>query len=161
MAEKDYGKVFHSWKFKEYQEHQRGLLWHILFFAVGGGTALYSIIVKNWLFLFIILTLWIVIFITTRRQPLLLTFSIAEDGVAVDNKLYSYDTLKEFWIIYNPLESKYLYLSFQSDFRPDLVIPLENTNPVKVRETLLEYLPEDVERNEESASEIMSREYKL
>ncbi len=158
----DHGKKLISWKFPEYQAHKRGKVWHISFFTVGAISAVYAFFTANFLFMMIIVITWIIIYVTGRRKPKKLHFLITEDGIEVENhKFYPWDTINKFWIIYNPPESKFLYFNFKSSLRPDLVIPFERANPIKTRETLLRYIDEDLEKEDESLAEMMNREYKL
>jgi hypothetical protein len=69
--------------------------------------------------------------------------------------------LKDFWIMYKPPEVKQLYFSFKRTIRPDMNIGLVHQNPLKVREVLREYLLENIEREEEPASEVLTRYFKL
>lgn len=160
MAE-DYGEQFESWEFPEYHQHERGRVWYTVFFVIAGLLVLYSLATYNFLFLVIILIAGAVYVVTGRRQPAMLRCTIWEDGVTVNDKLYRYDSLEKFWIIYNPPESKYLYLRLKGALRPDLVIALENANPVKVRDGLLRFVPEDATKEEESVAEVLGKRYKL
>ncbi|MDD5342607.1 MAG: hypothetical protein PHH01_03315 [Patescibacteria group bacterium] len=157
----DRGKKLISWKFPEFQEHRRGKVWYTVFLLIGALSALYAVMTANFLFLMMIIIIWAVILITARRKPLILKLTITEDGLEVENRFYSFDSIAKFWLIYKPPESKYLYLNFKSNLRPDLVIQLENANPVKVRDILLNYLKEDPTKEDESLSEVLSRDYKL
>ena len=46
-------------------------------------------------------------------------------------------------------------------FRPSVTISLENQNPLEIRQILLEYLTEDVDKENESVSDGVSRLMKL
>jgi hypothetical protein len=87
--------------------------------------------------------------------------NIREDGLEIGRNFYSYRDLNNFWIIYQPPEVKKIYVSFKSRIAAPLVISLENQNPLKIRKTLLEYLPEDLEKEEEPASDSLSRTFKI
>ncbi|MBU0707707.1 hypothetical protein KKG41_05030 [Patescibacteria group bacterium] len=157
----DHGKTLISWKFPEYVEHKRSKAWYIIFFVIGIGAIVYSIFTQNILFIVIIIILWTTILISTRRKPQRLRVNITEDGLEIEDKFYEYDKFNNFWIIYNPPEVKYLYVSYKSSYRPDIVIPIERANPVKIREALIDNVPEDTSKEEESLNESFNRYYKI
>ena len=122
---------------------------------------IWSLFTANFLFLMIILIAWTVIYVSGRRKPQMLQFTILEDGLLVNNKFYPFDDIEKFWVIYKPPHSKYVYFHFKTFWKPELVIPLERAQPTKVREILLDYLKEDISKEDENISETISREYKL
>ena len=63
--------------------------------------------------------------------------------------------------IYNPPAVKRLYLNFENGWKPEVSIPLENQNPLYIRNILLQYLREDAEKTEESLYDSLSRQLKL
>ena len=161
-AKADYGKKLMSWKFPEYAEHDRGKAWYFIFFLVGGAFIIYSLATSNFLFMVLIIIIWAVIFITSKRKPASLRLNVFEDGVQVeDRRFYAWEDINKFWLIYRPPEAKFVYFNFKSNIRPDLAISLEKANPIKLREFLLQYLEEDLKKEDESMSEVMSREYKI
>lgn len=157
----DHGRQLASWKFLEYDEHQRGKTWYVFFFLIGGITVIYALLTFNFLFLFIVLIAWTMLFISTRRKPKKYQITVTEDGLEIGEKFHSYDDFQKFWIIYKPPQSKFLYLDFKTSWKPNLVIPLEQINPLKIREALLPYLEEDAAKEDEDLNETISREYKL
>ncbi len=157
----DRGQKLATWKFPEHQARQRGKAWHVFFFLIGGAAMIWSLFTANFLFLMIILIAWTVIYVSGRRKPQMLQFTILEDGLLVNNKFYPFDDIEKFWVIYKPPHSKYVYFHFKTFWKPELVIPLERAQPTKVREILLDYLKEDISKEDENISETISREYKL
>ena len=69
--------------------------------------------------------------------------------------------IKKFWIIYEPPAIKNLHLEVKSVFKPNLIIPLQNQNPVEVRKFLKEHLEEDLEQESESTIEALKRVLKF
>ena len=56
---------------------------------------------------------------------------------------------------------KNLYFEFKSVVRQRLSIPLEGENPLPIRENLLKYLPEDLERTNRPLSEELASLFRL
>ena len=86
---------------------------------------------------------------------------IGQDGIIIDTQFIPYKALKSFSIVYEPPVIKLLYLDFNSSVRKSLPVPLEDVNPIKVREILLNYIEENFERKEESFDETFERVLRL
>lgn len=156
----DYGKVFYQWSFSEFPQHQRSRNWYIRGSVVLGIILLYSIFTANFLFglIAIIATLIVLMF---QRSNNIVEFKITEDGILVDEKFYEYKALKNFFIIYNPPEVKTLYFEPKNIFIPRIPVPLEDQDPIAIRKTLIEFLEEDLTREDEPLSDQTSRFFKL
>jgi hypothetical protein len=157
----DHGKRFASWTFHEYEQHQRGKWWYIIAATIIIAILVYSIYDQNYMFTVIIALATFIYIYLMQRQPKLVTFSITEDGVEVHEAFYPYKDFKQFWLIYEPPTVKKLYLEFKNGVRPMLSIPLESQNPLTIRDILLQYLKEDLERDNESFSDALQRTLKL
>ncbi|HCR15563.1 MAG: hypothetical protein A2295_03290 [Candidatus Jacksonbacteria bacterium RIFOXYB2_FULL_44_15] len=157
----DFGKILASWQVPEYDEHERSMFWYIGFGALGLGLIIYAIATANYLFALIIVLAAVIIYFQHRGTATRVDFLVTGKGIKVGNREYSYRDLKQFWILYNPPLVKKLYFSFQSSLTPRLMIPLRNQNPLKVREILLSFLGEDLEKEEEPLSEVFAKWTKL
>ena len=70
--------------------------------------------------------------------------------------------IKNFSIIYKPKdEIKNLYFEYKNPIHPRLSIPLLDKNPLQIREYLLKYLAEDLDRTDQPVSEALGRLFKL
>jgi len=87
--------------------------------------------------------------------------AITEDGIFIGSKFIEYEDLRSFYIIYYPPEIKNLYFETKSVIKQRIVVPLEDQNPVYIREILLNYLDEDLEKEEIPSSESISNIFKL
>lgn len=157
----DHGKRFASWNFHEFQAYKRSIGWYIVAAIVVIGLFIIALRQKNYLFVVIIALITFIYLILNQRKPRLVTFSISEDGLEVHETFYPFKDIKKFWIIYEPPEVKILYFDFQSGLRPILSIPLESQNPLKIRDILIKYIKEDLERDEELLSDAVLRSLKL
>jgi hypothetical protein len=160
-ASTDHGKTLLEWEFAEFTKHQRGFWWYVLTTAAAVGMIIWAIIDRNILFAIIILIAAMLYFALSRREPGRITIRLTEDGIEVGRNFYAYSELKDFWLFYRPPDLKKLYIHFKTALRPSLTVPLEDQNPVTLREVLLRYLPEDVEQEEEPATDELSRRLKL
>ncbi|MBU0613502.1 hypothetical protein KKB10_05860 [Patescibacteria group bacterium] len=155
------GKTILQWKFPEYEEHVRGFVWYIVTGIISISLLIYAIIVSNFLFAIIIVIVDLIILIQINRKPDLIDFKITDEGVVIGTSFTPYKNISNFWIIYNPPKVKTLYINYKATIRPDITIPLENKNPLRVREVLLQYIEEDLEKEEESNSEQIRKFLKL
>lgn len=161
MADHTNNEVLATWDFADYLQHQRGRRWYIVVGLVGGLSFLFAMLTFNFLFAIILIIIAVILVLQQRRPPQLVTITITPDGLQIGKDEYLYEQLKNFWIAYHPPEVKKLYVTFRTSLRPMLVIPLEDKNPIEVRRILLEYLEEDLEREDETTSETLSRLLKL
>ncbi len=125
------------------------------------GLLVFSLVTLNFLFAVIIIISAIVIFFNDVKEPIEVNFYIGEGGILLGRKFFGYKELSSFWLIYEPKEVKNLYFSPKSFIKPLLSIPLLDQNPLKVREFLLQYLEEDLEKEEEPVSEQLGRRFKI
>ena len=160
MAE-EHGKELAKWDFAEYTKPERGKSWYFWFFAIVILLLIYSLTTVNFLFAVIIIIAAIILLMRGRNEPSQINFAITEDGIEIENKFHEYDAIRNFYIIYKPPEIKNLYIEFKSVTKPRLIIPLGNQNPLKIREILTKYIDENLEKEEEPASEAFRKVLKL
>ncbi len=177
--EPDYGQIFASWQFPEHFKHERSLRWYIFFFLLMLGIIALSIFgfdatlfrisgqpfglsfEKNYLFVVLLVLFLILYFYYERKDIENITIFLTEDGVVMNNKLIEYKSLDHFYLVYFPPKIKNLYLQPKNLFKPIIVVPLLEENPLEVREILLRYLKEDLEKEEMPTSESLSKIFKL
>jgi len=157
----DTGKVLASWKFPEFNKYTRPHSWYM---TAGTAVALlfiFSLATANLLFAIIIFFAVVIFIMNQRREPKTLTCQITEEGLLIDDLLYVWGEIKDFWIAYEPPHVKTLYFNFNTWHLPRLPIPLSEQDPVTLREMLLEYIDEDLEREGEPISDSIGRSLKL
>ena len=154
------GKPLHEWTFPEFVQHERGRTWYIAALIIMALFLLFAFWERNFLFALIIVLFAIIFMLQDRRKPHQMYFGIFEGGIVIHKKFHPYQNLKNFWIIYQPPDVKSLYFNFNT-LRPDLIISLEESNPLPIRETLLRFMQEDIEREKENPSNEITRLLKL
>ena len=150
-----------SWQTWEYMPHERSRLWFIISSVIGASLLVYSIATENYLFAIIVLMMGVILLVNSLRHPDRVDVHITDLGLVVGNHFFDYKDIKDFSIIYNPPEVKALYIDFQRIWQPLMVIQLEDTDPNAIREALLPYVFENMEREEENLTEMVRRLYKL
>lgn len=155
------GDVLHEWTIQEYEQHERGMPWYALMILLGLGMVIYGVMTGNFLFALIIILFAIILFLQSHQTPLQVVFQITELGVVVGGRFYPYSEFNSFYVIYQPPEVKTLFLETKSVFRPLLRIPLLDKNPVEIKHTLREFLPEDAEKEEEPLADRVARNWRI
>jgi hypothetical protein len=161
MLQENYGKILIVWNFSEFIKYKRSQGWYIFMAIMTIGLLLFAIFTNNFLFAVIIIIFSIILILFDLKEPILIKFQIFERGIQVAEKFYFWRELENFWIIYQVPGIKNLYFKFQNFIKPNLTIPLENQNPVRIREILLKYLKEDLEQKDESFSDHLGKILKI
>ncbi|MDD4607389.1 MAG: hypothetical protein PHS07_03640 [Patescibacteria group bacterium] len=161
LPEGEHGKIFASWQFSEFPQYQRGLFWYGGMGILTLGLLIYCLIVQNFLLALIIVLVLFIFFVARRRNDGEIDFQVTEDGLQIGDDFHNWREIDNFYIIYEPPDIKSLYISFKASLRQDLKIPLLDNNPLMVRKVLLEYLQEDLTKEEEPAIDFWTRFFKL
>ena len=169
----DYGQELFSWSVPEYEKHERTKGWYtiaIIITLVLLIISSFSISLSpfklsfspNFLFYVIVIITALIIILRHGEEPENVKFVITDEGLIIGRKFYDYDGIENFAIVYKPrLDAKKLYFEFNNAIKHRLSIPLENMNPLPIREALLDYLEEDLERTDIPLSEALARLFKL
>lgn len=158
----DYGKALHSWQVPEFDKHLRPKLWYISAAGIAIVLLIFSLITANFLFAVIIIIAALIIILHDSKEPDKVDFSIFNEGVMIGNRFFDYDEIKHFAVVFKPSKNiKNLYFEFKGVIRPRLSIPLLAMDPLQIRETLLKYLKEDLERTDQPVSEAMAKFFRL
>ena len=155
------GRRLISWHVDEYRRQERSRLWYIVAAILGFVLIIYAIATSNFLFAVIILMIGIITLISSFKEPDAIEVIITTTGIVIGNDYYEYKKIKDFSIVYEPPEVKLLYLDFHSPWHPLVSVPLEDVDPNVVREQLLPFTQEDLNRNEEHLTDVLQRLYKL
>ncbi|HAU66526.1 MAG: hypothetical protein A2017_19495 [Lentisphaerae bacterium GWF2_44_16] len=150
-----------DWEIDEYPAHQRSKRWYVIAIVFGVAFIIYGVATANFLFAVIILMVGVITALSTFVPPERVPVIITNTGVVLDDTYYDFEAIKDFSIAYEPPHIKILYLKFRSPWQPLLTIPLEDIDPNLVREILLPFCLENIERTEESLTDSVRRLYKL
>ena len=89
------------------------------------------------------------------KEKKAILWEITKHGLTIDNSFFSFRDLKSFWIEYHPGYIKEISFKSKKWYQGYFKIPLNQENPLEIREQLLEFLPE--ERHEDTLIETISR----
>lgn len=159
--------ILASWEFPEHETIERGKWWYLIFIILIIGCLVYSYYDRNPMFVVILTGFIILYFVIERREPLLVRATLTPTGIFINNKFLEYQSFENFYIIYQPPQTKNLYLQPKAGLKSVLLLqsvillPLMDENPIAIREILLKFLPEDLSKEEIPATDGISRLLKL
>ncbi|MBI1908178.1 hypothetical protein HYS28_02045, partial [Candidatus Uhrbacteria bacterium] len=157
----DAGVPIVGWETWEYPPVERSRRWYIIASALGLALLLYALVTANFVFAIIIIMFAVITLMRDLRKPARVPVYITTAGVVFGHDFYPYQDVRDFSIIYNPPEVKTLYVTFHGVLAPTLTVPLEDANPNDVRKALLPYAFENLNREREYLTDLISRLYKL
>ena len=162
------------WQIAEYKKHEHSRNWYIAagvfaliclffsFFTFSAGHIVFLGLASNFLFALIIILAAIVVIMNDSQTPAMVDFELGPEGVKIGRTFYDYDVLKNFAVLYKPKEGiKNLYIEFKNTMHLRLSVPLRRMDALTVRNFLVRYLDEDLERNNPPLSEQLTKLLKL
>lgn len=144
-----------EWEAPEFEKKEKNKSWFILPAILTIILGIIALVTENILFLIFIILAFVVFYMYANKEPRVLKFKISEKGIEIAERLYPLDTLRSFWLFYNPPEEKEISFRSKKTFFPYLRLPLAEQNPNEIREFLLKFLPE--KRHKESIIDIFMR----
>ncbi|MDP3900384.1 MAG: hypothetical protein Q8Q23_04875 [bacterium] len=151
-----------SWPVALFDRHARGRLWYIASSFIVLILLGLSYFTDNFLLAVIVVLGAAIVILLDNREDEKIDFSIVDEGLILGNKFIDYDDLRNFSIVYKPRQNiKRLYFEYNNVLKPRISIYIDDMNPLKIREVLLNYLQEDLDREGEPLSENLSRLLKI
>ena len=142
-------EVIFSWQCHEYVKYKKNIWWYVISLAVLTIMVGWSIYTLNYLFAVFLVLFYLVVVMYEFREPQLVDCVITPDGLKHGQNFFFYKDIDNFFIIYQDQGLKNLYLDFKNPLRGRLVIDLAGLDAVSIREFLLQFLSEDLEREAE------------
>ncbi len=139
----DFDKAAFSWIAPEYLQHPKTVKWWV----IAGIILLLAMIAEafsgNWTMLVAtIVFAGVYTYVHTFRPPRHTKINISELGIKIGHRKIPYEALESFWIIYDPPLTKSLYFRQKNQLISDLVIELEDQDPLEIRAFLEKFLVE-------------------
>ncbi len=136
----DRGKL--TWSAPAFVKIKRGWLWYAIFMFIffAGGLAAY--LLDSWSFGLALVAFGAVYLIADRPHPKNVKVILSDLGIKVGNKIYQYNRIKAFWIVYNPPFHQSLNIKVYNELLEEIEIQLGKQDPTEVYEFLSQRLPE-------------------
>ncbi|MBU4285113.1 hypothetical protein KKF60_00960 [Patescibacteria group bacterium] len=148
-----------EWRTLEFEKTEKNKSWFIFPAIIVIILGIIALITDNLLFLVLILLGFFTFYVYAKKEPRTIKFKIDERGIEVDDRLHTFDSIRSFWIFYNPASpaggppmEKEISFRSRKTFFPYIKIPLADQNPSEIRKYLLRFLPE--KRHKESLIDI-------
>ncbi len=142
IAPKAHDRIVMEWQTLEYIHHEKSLRWYI-----APGIALIALLL--WAFwsgnftmaIALVVFAAVYYYIHNYHPPKTVTITISELGIQVGQQFYPYSHIQAFWIIYDH-GLKTLNLRVTGHWFADVIIQLDNQDPVDIRQYLVTQVPE-------------------
>ncbi len=132
-----------TWDSLEFEYKEKTKKWYwitaivILLFIVG------AILLKNYLFAFLILLGGFLMFVLSTKQPLILPVEVSEHGIKIHDEMYPYTHIESFWIGENRNGDALLLIKTDKKITPLLSITIDpRIDIMQLREYLLYFIDE-------------------
>jgi hypothetical protein len=135
--------VLIHWRAPEFQTFEKDRKWYLYVVGLLLVVIIYAIFTNGLVMAITFILIGIVGYIYINKEPRILDFMITEDGIIAGREIYDFDSLESFWIFYEPQNIKVLSLHTKSYLMPYVHIPIDDQDPVKIREIILGYLKEE------------------
>jgi len=140
--ERDAGEILYSWQAPEFEVYEKSRNWYIIATLFLFVVIIYAILTNGPIMAVTFILIGIVGYIYAQKEPRTIKFSITSKGLLADNNFYPYENIFSFWIFYEPTHTKVISLHTKAPVLPFVHIPIENEEPVKLRELLMQNIPE-------------------
>ena len=145
-----------NWEAPEFDAHEKSRGWHAALFGISGILILLMALFKNYTAAAFFGIAGAVLYLYGNKEPRVLTFTISGKGVEVAGRLYPYDSLRSFWIFYDPhMRRSEVSLRSNKTLMPYIRVPLGSTNPATVHALLSRFIPE--RKHADSVADTLSR----
>lgn len=138
----EHSDVLIEWQGPEYEHFPKEKRWYMIASLILAVIVMYALINNSPIMAITFILIGIVGYIQLEKAPRLLTFKVTHDGVMAGKELYDFDNIESFWIFYEPPHTKILSLRVNALLTPYIHIPVHQIDPVKLREVLLDFVPE-------------------
>jgi hypothetical protein len=139
----DFDKAVFSWIAPEYLQHPKTVRWWVIAAAVLFLSIIAEALTGNWtMLLATVVFAGVYYYVHNFRPPRHTKINISELGVKIGHRKIPYGDIECFWIIYNPPFTKRLFLRVKNQLISDLVLELENQDPLAVKIYLEKHLSE-------------------
>lgn len=131
-----------SWEAEEYLYVPKSKDWYWAVLILTLGLIVVAYFLDNFLFGVFILIAGFTVALYGAKRPRKVTFSLLPQGIQIGKRLYTYRSLKSFWIHYDPPHKKEISVASKKMLVPKIALPLGDTDPNAVREILIKFLRE-------------------
>ncbi len=145
-----------SWEAPSYIKYERSKRWYIIAGILSFIVIAYFILTDAASGAIAVLLLAGVYMISSNQEPKKMQVSINSLGIKIEQKIYTFSSIRFFWIIYNPPISSTLNFAMVGKMGRIVTVQLGKQDPAELRKYLLTQIAE-VEGRSESLFDILSK----
>ena len=163
-----------SWQMEEPNFAPKNSDWYWALAIFGLAIVVFSIILKNYLFIIIVALVALILYSSKNKKLELINFRLDTEGLHIDNKLYHYESFKSFWIFLaqsadwriergspsqagRPAPNREIAVRYKRHLAPLLIAPFHNSDESQIRKILSGHLDENEE--EESLIDLLRKRF--
>jgi hypothetical protein len=153
-------RIVFSWMSPDYVKHDKSARWYIVAGIVLALLLVWATLSKNWT-MFAAFVVFSAVYLYTHayHPPKDIKIIVREQGIGVGELFFPYTHIQAFWIIYKP-GVKTLNLRITKDYFTDVVIHLNDQDPLPLRQYLVGQIVE-WEGKDEQIKDVILRLLKL
>lgn len=136
------GRITHQWEAPEFEVYEKSTRWYLIFAVFIALLVAYALFTNGPIMAITFILAGIVGYIHLQKDPRVISFAITTKGVVADKEMYTYENIHSFWIFYDPNHTKTISLHTKASMLPFIHIPINEEDPVKLRELLMLNIPE-------------------
>lgn len=140
--------TLYEWRAQEHAHRPKSARWFIVLAVVVTALVAWFLFSFNFIGALTVALVGGLLYYIAQREPAIVRYRILVDGVAIGTMLYHFRDLASFNIVYEPDETRTVILRSKLRLTPLLHMELGETDPVGVRDILIEFLPEDQDLQE-------------
>lgn len=145
------------WESPEFEFKEKTKRWYWIVGIVALLLIILAIVLKNYLFGFLVLVGGFLMFILATKEPLSIPVEVSKHGIKVHEMLYPYSKITSFWIGENLKNEPILLFSSKRNINPIVsVVIQQHINIMQLRDYLLEFV-EEIELREPFTDKIIDR----
>ncbi len=144
-----------SWLYPEFIFVEKKKSWYWFVGIIGLVVVILAIILRNYLFAFLLLLGTFLIMLLSNKRPQILEVSISEYGVQDHYKLFPYKDISAFWIKENIYGEPILLLKTNQKINPVIKIPIDTDIDLIALRDYLSHFVEEKEISEPLSEQLI------
>ena len=136
-----------EWQAPSRIAHDRSQRWYLCASLAVLAMIAYGILTSAWSFSVTIAILAGLFYLIRNEPHPQHTIRIASVGIQFDGAMHAWDEWKDFWMLASPDHCE-LHVESKKFYRPDLIIHTGPMDPLVVRDTLIQHLPQNPAKRE-------------
>lgn len=129
------------WNAEEHRHFEHTNDWFWALWVIVGATALTALLFGNFLFALLIIVAGGTVSVMARTPARRMDIELSKDGVKVGDTLHTYKEILAFFIVQEG-DEPILLIDTKKFLTPNLILPIEEIDPVTVRAYLLKHVKE-------------------